>query len=548
MRTALTEALASYSERTALVAEDGVVWSYRRLETEAWAVAARLPRPGLAVIEGGNAPATIAAYLGVTLAGGLAHLGEAGRAEALRPQFGPLTRIACEGETAVVEADPADRSALPIHPDLLLLFGSSGTTGASKLVKITSSNILSNTLSIIDYLGLTEADRAITSLRPSYSYGLSVINAQLMSGGALLLTERSVLDPAFWSFARAHGATILSGVPHTYEILAEDLALEATPSLRLLTQAGGKLRPELVQAYARRGAHAGWRFCVMYGQTEASPRMAYLPPELAESVPNAIGVAIPGGALSLEDEAGRPIEAPEVEGELIYRGPNVMAGYAIGREDLVTAMPGERLATGDLAMRRADGLYVITGRRSRFIKPMGRRIGLDDVEAMLARRGLVAAAVAHGENLLVAHEGKATLDGAELARELGIPVGHVWVRRVETLPRLASGKVDYVAVQAVNPAETQRSLLGHLLRFAGDIVVEAWRLLVGGGDARAIPDIFADVLRCPVTREDSFFDLGGDSLTYVELSIALEDAVGLLPSGWTQMTVGELERWQQEAL
>ncbi|WP_309630372.1 non-ribosomal peptide synthetase [Brevundimonas sp.] len=548
MRTAVAEALARHADRSALVSEDGVVWTYRRLESEARAVAARLPRPGLVVIEGGNAPATIAAYLGVLLAGGLAHLGEAGRAEAIRPLFGPLTRIACEGETAVVEPDASDAAARPIHPDLVLLFGTSGTTGASKMVKITASNILSNTVSIIDYLGLTEADRAITSLRPGYTYGLSVINAQLLSGGALLLTERSVQDPAFWSFARAHGATLLSGVPHSYETLAEDRALDATPSLRLLTQAGGKLRPDLVRAYARRGTRAGWRFCVMYGQTEASPRMAYLPPEFAETAPAAIGVAIPGGVLSLEDETGRPIEAPEVEGELIYRGPNVMAGYALGREDLALATPLERLATGDLAMRRADGLYVVTGRRSRFIKPLGQRIGLDDVEAMLARRGLVAAAVARGEGLLVAHEGEAVLDGAALAGELGIPVGQVAMRRVEALPRLASGKVDYVAVQAFAPPETRLSLPGHLLRFAGDTVVEAWRLLAGGGDARAISEIFADVLRRPVGPDDSFFGLGGDSLSYVELSIALEDAAGSLPDGWTQMTVGELERWRQGAL
>jgi hypothetical protein len=511
-------------------------------------IASKLPPAPLAVLEGNNCPATVAAYLAVLLHGGVAHLGGPGRAKALQPAFGPLVRIICEGEVARVEVDSGIDYVVPIHPDLVLLFATSGTTGASKLVKITGGNILSNTRSIINYLGLTEESRAITSLKPSYTYGLSVINAQLLSGGALLLTNRSVQDPGFWSFARAKGATLLSGVPHTYEMLAEDAALDTTPSLRLLTQAGGKLRPELVRAYARRGRRAGWKFFVMYGQTEASPRMAYLPSEFAETASETIGLAVPGGTLWLEDEAGRPIEEALVEGELIYRGPNVMAGYALSRDDLAHAVPGERLATGDLAMRRADGLYVITGRRSRFIKPLGQRIGLDDVEALLVRRGIAAAAVAQGEGLLIAHEGDTTLSAAEFADELGVPVSFVSLRKVQALPRLASGKVDYFAVEALGDAQVQLWLPAHLLRFVGDTAVEAWRLLVGGDGSRSISTIFSEVMRRSVTPDDSFAVLGGDSLSYVELLIALEGVTGPLPDRWIHMPVGELERWRRGVL
>ncbi|WP_333590723.1 non-ribosomal peptide synthetase [Brevundimonas sp.] len=540
MRRAVAETLRRHADRPALVAESGDVWTYARLETEARAVAAELPGPCLTVIEGGNAPSTIAAYLGVLLNGGLAHLAESGRADALRAAFGPLVLIRCGDMTTAIETGDDKGSGEGVHPDLVLLFSTSGTTGASKMVKITNGAIRSNTEAIVDYLGLTAEDRAITSLKPTYTYGLSVIHSTLLSGGALLLTDRSVQDPAFWRFARTHGATTLSGVPHTWEVLADGDDLERTPSLRLLTQAGGKLRPELVRRFAERGRKAGWDFCVMYGQTEAAPRMAYLPPKLAETAPEAMGVAIPGGELSLQDEQGRTIDTPETEGELIYRGPNVMAGYATRRADLAAAQSLGRLATGDLAVRRPDGLFVITGRRSRFIKPLGVRIGLDEVERLLAARGVTAAAVAQGEGLLVVCEGAEATSAAHLAQELGLPTTLVETRRVDALPRLVSGKPDYGALKPTTPSKAW--LPAHPLRFARDTAVETWRLLAGGGDrTRAVVDVFRDVLRRPVTMTDSFTSLGADSLNYVELSVALEDVMGRLPDGWTHMSVEALE-------
>lgn len=539
MRAALANALRRYADRSALICEDGTVWDYARLEAEARAIAAKIPASSFAVIEGDNSPAMIAAYLGVLLGGGLAHLAEPGRAEALRPAFGPLLRLRCRDETVTLDADEG-ASAGRIHPDLALLFSTSGTTGAGKMVMVTEENIRSNTEAIVSYLGLRQDDRAITSLKPTYTYGLSVINSLFFCGGALLLTNRSVHDPAFWTFARAQGATVLSGVPHTYEMLVEDDNPERTPSLRLLTQAGGKLRPELVRRFAARGRKAGWRFFVMYGQTEASPRMAYLPPDLAETAPDAIGIAIPGGELSIADEAGHPVETPGVEGELIYRGPNVMAGYATVRADLATVRPPGRLATGDLARQRPDGLFVVTGRQSRFIKPLGRRIGLDDVEQMLARRGVAAAALSHGEGLLVVTETKVPLSAPALAEELGMPPAMVSTRRIFALPRLPSGKIDYGTLQS---SATERVWLPAALpRFVREVAAETWRLLVGGGRASDFVHIFSEVLRRPVTAADSFVSLDADSLSYVELSVALGDAAGPLPDGWTHMSVGELER------
>lgn len=253
---------------------------------------------------------------------------------------------------------------------------------------------------------------------------------------------------------------------------------------------------------------------------------------------------IPGGTLSLEDDAGRLIEEANVEGELIYRGPNVMAGYAFQREDLADAAPGERLATGDLAVRRSDGLYVITGRRTRFIKPLGRRIGLDEVEQLLARRGITAAAVPQGEGMLVAHEGDAPIDTVELAEELGMPVSYISIRSMLILPRLASGKIDYVSVQDARSTYIRRWLPTNMVSFARDTTLEAWNILAGTNETRDVFTIFSETLRRPVQPEDSFVKLGADSLNYVELSIALEDAAGTLPDGWIHLSLRDLERWR----
>jgi acyl-CoA synthetase (AMP-forming)/AMP-acid ligase II len=548
MRLALAKALEIFKKRIAIITEDGDIWSYARLAEEARAIAKSIPPAQLVVIEGDNCPATIAAYLAVLINGGLAYFDDPRSGHALGPAFGPHIKIKCEGEVARIEVDNDGNSATPINPDIVILFGTSGSTGARKLVKITDGNILSNTRSIIEYLGLTAEDRAITSLKPRHAFGLSVINAQLLSGGALLLTDRSVQDTLFWSFARANKVTILPGVPHIYEVLAKRTELDNTPSLRLLIQAGGKLRPELVSAYARRGELSGWRFCVMYGQTEAAPRMAYLPPELAASAPDSIGIAIPGGTLSLEDETGRLIDEPEVEGELIYRGPNVMAGYAVERADLAYAVPGERLATGDIAKRREDGLFVIVGRISRFIKPLGYRIGLDDVEALLAESNIVAAAVAHGEGLFIAREDGPHIDATSVASALGLPASYVTLRMVQDLPRLASGKIDYVSVGKFAGERAHLWLPSHFLCYVRETAIEAWNLLKGGYQDHDIAACYTTALRRPVTSNDSFKSLGGDSLSYVELLILLEGAFGPLPDEWIHMTIGELEHWQRGIL
>ena len=237
--------------------------------------------------------------------------------------------------------------------------------------------------------------------------------------------------------------TALAGVPYTYELFDRCGFMDKPlPALRTLTQAGGRLPAESVRRYADWAAARGVAFFVMYGQTEATARMAYLPPDRLAAHPDCIGVAIPGGSFSLIDGDGSEIAAAGTPGELVYRGPNVMMGYAADAADLARGAEVEALATGDIAERTADGLYRIVGRTSRFCKPFGLRISLDEVEAALRRHGWRG--VAAGDDSLIAID---TLDSVSpdtvaeaLAAEFKLAPAPVRRRARRRLPAAAVGQ------------------------------------------------------------------------------------------------------------
>jgi len=222
-----------------------------------------------------------------------------------------------------------------MHDDLGLLLPTSGSTGSPKLVKLTYENIYSNAESISDYLSINENERPITSLPMHYSFGLSIINSHLIKGATILLTHNSFMEKAFWSFLKTYKATSLSGIPYSFEILIKLRFFNMDiPHLGTITQAGGKLNDDLNREFSEFSKKTGKRFFVMYGQTEASARMSYLPHEYSITKLGSMGIAIPGGEFSLIDENGNNIEEPDKEGELVYMGKNVSMGYARSRADL----------------------------------------------------------------------------------------------------------------------------------------------------------------------------------------------------------------------
>lgn len=331
-------------------------------------------------------------------------------------------------------------SAGPVDERLAVLLGTSGSTGTPQYVRLSRDNLDANAAQIVRFLAIDGGERAVQSLPLHYSYGLSVLNSHLLAGATVVFPGTSILRPRFWEVMRDNACTSLAGVPYTYEMLSrigfEDISL---PDLRTLTQAGGRLAPDRVVRFARMAQERGGRLVVMYGQTEATARIAYVPPERVLDKPDRIGVAVPRGELSLSRD-----------GELIYHGPNVMLGYARGRADLGAGDVNQgRLATGDLAQVDDDGYYSIVGRRRRVAKLAGRRVNLDELETLLARHGQVAAVEIAGQVVLARAGGVSGSELTQHARELlGVPTRFIRVLDVDPLPRTSSGKTDYAALAA----------------------------------------------------------------------------------------------------
>jgi acyl-coenzyme A synthetase/AMP-(fatty) acid ligase len=266
------------------------------------------------------------------------------------------------------------------------------------------------------------------------------------------MTDAPLVSRDFWSFLHAARGTSLAGVPTSYEML-ERLNIQEMhlPSLHTLTQAGGALAADKVQYFDQLARTKGWRFFVMYGQTEATARMAYLPPELAGDHPDAIGQPIPGGHFHLVDPEGHIIENTNVIGELIYQGPNVMLGYVQNRHDLSHLDPPSQLHTGDLACRNSAGLYLIKGRLNRFIKMHGHRLSLDDLEALLRKKGIEALCAGGDHQLIIAHQ--PSQSPSEIAQHLHnlarlLPRDYRLVS-MDTWPRTPSGKIAYDQIKAL---------------------------------------------------------------------------------------------------
>ena len=549
--------LERHGSRLAVLGPDGSSWTHAALAAAAdsWA-ATHLnlgAERGLLALEMANTIEPLLALIGACRAGWPVLLLGAGRLAAdprLRIQFKPDVEFTREstgwhvrrdvwrqhepvqppplpgGEAEAVgrapgfETEPEALTVAP-HPELAILLTTSGSSGDPKLVRLSARNLVSNALSIAWYLDITPDERAITSLPLHYSYGLSVLTSHLLTGASIVLTERSVHEAAFWEAFEMGGATSLAGVPLTYENLAAKGFLQRPiPGLRTLTQAGGRLDPSLVRRFAHYAGAHGMRFFVMYGQTEASPRMAFLPPELAVSHGDCIGQAVPGGVLRIENDLGEEILEPGVAGELIYSGPNVMMGYALCREDLGRGHELTELRTGDIAERTSEGLWRIVGRSSRFVKIAGLRISLDGIEADLREAGLNARVAGDDARIVLGIVSRLTAPpglAAAWVRRLGIPPKALRVVLLHDVPVLANGKTDYRAIlEAGGPAVSP--------------VAES-------GLRRELAAILG---RSALDDEESFTSAGGDSLNLVEGAIAVERFYGERLPGWECMPMAEL--------
>jgi acyl-CoA synthetase (AMP-forming)/AMP-acid ligase II len=343
-----------------------------------------------------------------------------------------------------------------LHADLSLLLSTSGTTGSRRFVRLSTANVQANAASIASYLGLDDRERPVTSLPLHYTFGLSVLNSHWLAGAAVVMTDVSLVQPNFWEIVRSRGCTSLAGVPFTFQILERvgfrDMDL---PTLTTLQQAGGALDAKLTRSYAEFMASRGGRLFVMYGQTEATARMTYVPPERLLDKAGSAGIAIPGGRLRIDSD-GSDLHNGPARGEVIYEGPNVMLGYAAEPADLARGddLRGV-LRTGDLGYIDEDGYLFLVGRSKRIAKVFGVRVNLDEVETIVREYG--PAAVVAGEDSIWAFCTFGTAESMtrsrdELARRLRVNRNALHLCRVDELPIASTGKIDYRRVQSWVPA------------------------------------------------------------------------------------------------
>ena len=341
-----------------------------------------------------------------------------------------------------------------LHPQLALLMSTSGSTGSPKLVRLSRTNLESNTAAIVEYLNIKSDERAISSLQMSYVYGLSVINTHLHAGASVALTDLAPYTKGFWQLFSDVQATSFAGVPFMYEMLDKlrFTVKEPPHSLRTMTQAGGKLSPQLHEKYARWAREFGVDFIVMYGASEATARMGYLPPKMALEKAGFMGVPIPKGRFEIVGEDGAVVTEPGRAGELVYYGENVFMGYSLGSADLACGDEmGGRLETGDIAEFDKDGYYRIVGRKKRFVKILGRRTSLDEVESLLKRRlGVVEVACAGIDDLIgVFLVDDAQVDDARACVHdvMGVNPRQVKIVVLEEIPKNHSGKTRYAELE-----------------------------------------------------------------------------------------------------
>ena len=415
----------TYKDKIAIISDTGERLTYSELRERVSTRAKELERGVLQFCMCRNTVDSIVEYLACLEAGAPVVLLDATKdAETIEN----LRQIYRPGETKC-------------HADLAVCLTTSGSTGSPKLVRLTLKNILANAESIAEYLHIDSNERPITMLPIYYSYGLSIINSHLLKGATILLTDKTYAQREFWNFLREYEATSMSGVPYTWEMLRRLRFMRMDlPSVKTMTQAGGKLNADIALEYIRWAKSVGKQFIVMYGQTEATARMSYLPWENAEEKSASIGIAIPKGTFSLAED-----------GELIYQGANVSMGYAECAEEL---MKGDEnhgvLHTGDMARVDEDGFYYIVGRKKRFVKVWGNRCNLDQIEQLVKpiTTSCACAGVDDHITVFVTQEGLEKEIKDLLSAKTGLNPIAFAVKVIAAIPVKESGKIDYQLLQA----------------------------------------------------------------------------------------------------
>ena len=272
---------------------------------------------------------------------------------------------------------------LPDCPDeLAAIFYTSGSTGKSKGVMLSHLNLVSNTVATVEYLKLKPNDSIICILPFYYIYGNSILLTHFLIGARLVIDNRFAFPQAILDTMKKEKVTGFSGVPSNFMILLnnDNFRADKLPDLRFLTQAGGAMASSVIEKVM--AAFTGREICIMYGQTEAAPRVSYLPPEKLKEKLGSAGIPVPGVMISIRDDNGNEMPPGEV-GEIVVSGPNVMLGYWNQPDEQAEVLKNRHLYTGDLARRDEDGYIFIVARKKEILKVGGNRVSAREIEETL---------------------------------------------------------------------------------------------------------------------------------------------------------------------
>lgn len=323
----------------------------------------------------------------------------------------------------------------PLSDSVALLLSTSASTGSAKAVRLSGESLRRCAAQVAEALHLSSEDRYLLSLPISYVYGLSVVNSTLHSGGALVLLRGTLADPAAYPKIDHCAVTSIACVSQTFAFMRDaGVGSDRLRTVRRLTHSGSRLPPELF-SYAYDCFSRTADIYLMYGQTEACGRISVLSPRELPQASHSVGKALRGGTIAIDDD-----------GQIVYRGPGVMLGYAGCREDLALGDTcGGVLQTGDVGHLDERGNLVITGRVSRYCKVFEQRLSLDEVEAFVNTWQAAAVVEKHGI-LTIVFEGAAppaTASVLDLSRRFRLPPQSFRTKAIPSLPRTERGKISY---------------------------------------------------------------------------------------------------------
>ena len=333
-----------------------------------------------------------------------------------------------------------------INDKLFLLLGTSGTTGDPKLVRLSEKNLKINTDQIIDYLKIDNSHRSVSTLPIYYTYGLSILNTHLCSGASIYLTKKTFFEKIFWNNFNKFKVNNFGGVPFNYQMLLKlNFGKINTKHLQYITQAGGKLNENDFDKIEKISEEKKIKFFSMYGQTEATSRMSFIPWDKIKSMKGTIGKPVKGAKFFLYSNK-KKIEKINKEGEIIFKGKNVCLGYSYNSNDLRKGDENKGLLrTGDIGIYDHNKNIRITGRKSRFIKAYGFRINLDEIEKTLIQNGFECACLGKNDKLLIFYTQKNIEKKIYniLKEKLNLLSRDISIINIKVIPRSKIGKIDY---------------------------------------------------------------------------------------------------------